>query len=457
MIGRFKINAKEHEWFFYLDNKSMIQRLEGYSQIYTPKWNLRPDEDITKLAHKLLHTIPHQFTHVKSHQDNIKNDKKLPFPAVMNIMADQLASRQRNLMTKPDSTVTNLATAQLRIKDVCITRDSQKWLLHSAGKIPIQSYYQEKFGWTETVFDNIAWDVQQAALKSFPVADQTRLLKFVHGWLPTASRLFKEGTATSKRCPICQAPREDNLHLLHCTNKDMERIQEKIQLALVKDMHDHGDSELSNIIKISILNAGVIPDWTPTIAHVSRKWKAAVRDQTKIGWMHLIHGRFSKTLIQAVNQHYESQEISAYLYNGTRWAKKIITAIWTIILELWEKRNNLVYNKNSSAAEAQNKAKLEMRIRRCYEQKSLLKAHERNCWFTKTLEEKLQEDHKQAQNWLQGIERLIKISKREQLKRPRESIIMERFIKAKTLGNEPDHTQHAVENPRAFSQELNPD
>jgi hypothetical protein len=334
MIGRFKINAKEHEWFFYLDNKSMIQRLEGYSQIYTPKWNLRPDKDITKLAHKLLHTIPHQFTHVKSHQDNIKNDKKLPFPAVMNIMADQLASRQRNLMTKPDSTVTNLATAQLRIKDVCITRDSQKWLLHSAGKIPIQSYYQEKFGWTETVFDNIAWDVQQAALKSFPVADQTRLLKFVHGWLPMASRLFKEGTATSKRCPICQAPREDNLHLLHCTNKEMERIQEKMQLALVKDMHDHGDSELCNIIEISILNAGVVPDWTPILANVSRKWKAAIRDQTKIGWMHIIHGRFSKTLIQAVNQHYESQEISAYLYNGTRWAKKIITAIWTIILEL---------------------------------------------------------------------------------------------------------------------------
>jgi hypothetical protein len=112
-----------------------------------------------------------------------------------------------------------------------------------------------------------------------------------------------------------------------------------------------------------------------------------------------------------------------------------------------------VYNKNSSAAEAQNKAKLELRIRQCHEQKSLLRAHERNCWFTKTLEEKIQEDHKQAQNWLQGIEHLIKISKREQLKWPRESIIMERFIKAKTLGNEPDHTQRAVENPRAFAQE----
>jgi hypothetical protein len=237
----------------------------------------------------------------------------------------------------------------------------------------------------------------------------------------------------------------------------MEKIQEKIQLALVKDMHDHGDSELCNIIEIGILNAGVTPDWAPTLANVSRQWKAAVRDQTKIGWMHIIHGRFSKTLIQAVNRHYESQQISAYIYNGTRWAKKIITAIWTTILELWEKRNNLVYNKNSIAAEEQNKAKLELRIRRCYEQKSLLRAHERNCWFTKTLEEKIQEDFKQAHNWLLGVEHLIKISKREQLKRPRESIIMERFIKAKTLGNELDYTQRAMENPRAFAQELNPD
>jgi hypothetical protein len=165
----------------------------------------------------------------------------------------------------------------------------------------------------------------------------------------------------------------------------------------------------------------------------------------------------SKKLIQAVSQHYEAQEISAYIYNGNRWAKKLISTIWKTILELWEKRNNLVYNQDSITSEAQKKAKLESRIRRCYEQKLLLKAHKRNCWFAKLLDDKLQEDYRQAYNWLQGVKRLIKISKREQLKRPRESIILEKFIKAKSLGKEQDERHQELDDPRAFAQELNPD
>jgi hypothetical protein len=85
----------------------------------------------------------------------------------------------------------------------------------------------------------------------------------------------------------CQAPHEDNFHLFHCTNKEMEVIQEKIQQYIVKDMHDHGDSELSNPIEIGILNAG-IHTWEPSLNDVSRKWKAAVWDQSRIGLDNLL-------------------------------------------------------------------------------------------------------------------------------------------------------------------------
>jgi hypothetical protein len=227
LINEFQINVHEHEWIFYLDNKSMIQRLTGYAQLSTPKWNLRPDEDITRMAFHILNPIPHTLIHVKSHQDSAKDTLELPFPAILNVMADQQATRQRNLMTKPASMVQNLATAQLQINTICITRDSQKWLLYSAGKVPIQKFYSNKYGWTEMTFNNIAWNVQKSALQSFSIADQTRILKFVHGWLPTASRSFKEGTSTSQRCKICHAPREDNFHLFHCTNNEMATIQEK--------------------------------------------------------------------------------------------------------------------------------------------------------------------------------------------------------------------------------------
>jgi hypothetical protein len=232
-------------------------------------------------------------------------------------------------MVQPATEVQNIASIQLRIKEMCITRDSQKWLLQSAGRIPIQNFFNDKYGWSESTFNSIAWEVQYSALKSFPASDQTRILKFVHGWLPTAARAFKEGSASSPRCPICHAPREDNLHLFQCNNKEMELVQEKLQLYLVKDMHDQGDSEISNIIEIGILNANSMNNWSPSTSNVSQHWKPAVREQSKIGWSHILCGRLSKSLISAMNKHYESQELNGYLYNGNRWAKKLITTIWT--------------------------------------------------------------------------------------------------------------------------------
>jgi hypothetical protein len=358
-------------------------------------------------------------------------------------------------MTDPVKVVNNLATVQLQIADVCITRDSQKWLLHSAGKIPIQNYYREKFGWNISTFSNIAWEVQKSALQSFTLADQSRILKFVHGWLPTASRAFKEGSSLSQRCAICHAPREDNFHLFQCTNRAMDKIQEKIQSFLVKDMHDHGDSELSNIIEIGILNAGVTPKWTPSITDVSRKWRTAVRDQTSIGWDQLLRGRISTTLINAVDQHYESQDLSTFLYNGRRWAKKLVIVIWTTMLELWNTRNSLIYNHDQELAATQLKEKIETRVRRCYNHKTLLKAHEQTQWFSLSLEDRLMEDAKRTTNWLQGVERLIKITRRELKKRPRESIILERFLKVKN--NTQEQGNHEAEDPRAYAQELHPD
>jgi hypothetical protein len=124
LINEFQVNVHEHEWIFYLDNKSMIQRIEGYAQLFTPKWNLRPDEDITRTAYSIMNPIPYKLAHVKSHQDSAKEITDLSFPAILNVMADQQATRQQHLMTKPDSMVQNLATVQLQLKDVCITRDS---------------------------------------------------------------------------------------------------------------------------------------------------------------------------------------------------------------------------------------------------------------------------------------------------------------------------------------------
>jgi hypothetical protein len=221
---KFNVPLKEQNITLHINNMALIQRMEGYrTQVPVPRWNLCSDEDITHLAHSLLPDTAN-ISHVHSHQDDDKAWEELSFPAQLNIIADEQATHQQDLMDGPATMVTNIARAQLRIQNMAVTRDSQWLLLHAAGKIPIQQYYSEKYGWTPTTFKSISWTSQKKALEHFDIQDQHRILKFVHGWLPTQSHLFKEGSATSPRCKLCTELYESNFHLLCCQHPECSQF-----------------------------------------------------------------------------------------------------------------------------------------------------------------------------------------------------------------------------------------
>jgi hypothetical protein len=227
LTSSFNISPTAHQWTIYIDNMALIQRLDGYIlHVPIPRWNLRSDEDITRTAFNLLNKIPAKIVHVHSHQDENDDWTSLSFPAQLNTIADEQATSHRTLMDTPETDVNNLARAQLRIDNIAITRDSQRELLQAAGKIPLQEYYQYKWGWNKHIFESISWVTQQKAIKHFDASDQTRILKFVHGWLPTQSWLFKEGAATSPKCKLCQELYENNLHLLRCQHPTMRKVME---------------------------------------------------------------------------------------------------------------------------------------------------------------------------------------------------------------------------------------
>jgi hypothetical protein len=70
--------------------------------------------------------------------------------------------------------------------------------------------------------------------------------------------------------------------------------------------------------------------------------------------------------------------------------------------------------------------------------------------------ELLQKDPRHIKTWVNMVERLIRITKREQKRRPKGSIIMERFLQLaapQTNQSQQQQKQH----PKKFCQELNPD
>jgi hypothetical protein len=456
LITEFSIDLQKYTVKIYLDNKSLIQRMSSFrEQIRVARWNLRPDEDIVLAAYKALQHLPVTLEHVRSHQDQRNKETTLPFAAILNIAADEEATRQRNRMSEPASNVQNIWEAQLRLNDIAITRDSQRWIMRTAGRIPIQQYYQERYGWNEKTFQNISWQSQAAVLRSYPTEDQTRIIKFAHGWLPTQNRRLKEGAANNAECRLCKNTPEDNLHLFGCEHREMKKHQEKLASSIRQGLQDHGNSELANLIELAISESCTGTQWHPDMKHISTSLAAGIRDQTTIGWQHLYTGRLSKTLISTVDDHYKMEGIHGRQYSGERWARQLIKLIWDTMLSLWKERNAIINQRDSQEMTTALREQREGRVQRCFDFSHQLKHNERTRWFSKTIQEVLGQEAKNIDAWLTAVERLIRITKREQRQRPKNSIIMERFLNMNR--QQSSKPTSANQKPQKYIQELKPD
>jgi hypothetical protein len=282
LIDYFHISPNEHTWKFYIDNKAMIDHMESYnSAIRHSQWNLRSNADITNQANKNLHKIPATFIHVKSHQDSGKDIDKLAFKAQLNILADALATHQREEMSRP---ILNASTnfCRLVINNKFITRDTKKQIIQEAGKIPIQNYYHGKYGWSASTFESIHWELQLKALRYFKWGDQRRLLKFAHGWLLTNARLFREAQESSPACRCCGSLEETNDHILVCSHNAISEHRKKWMEYIKRDTENHGIPEMNRLIEAALYKSALDSKWTPVIDNYHSDLHQCIKQQTRL-------------------------------------------------------------------------------------------------------------------------------------------------------------------------------
>jgi hypothetical protein len=429
MISFFNIQPEDHTWKFYIDNKAMIQRMESYrSSVRHSQWNLRPDADITNTAHDYLGNIPALFIHVKSHQDEGKEKDRLNFDAHMNIMADALATQQRDSMSKPVTQVQS-KHCMLVIKDRYITRDSKRWITQKAGEVPIQYYYKEKYGWSKLVFNSIHWDLQHKVLRSYKPADQRRILKFAHEWLPTNVRLFREGLEESPACRLCGNLEETNDHMLECSLSCQQNTRQKLSDYLWKDVgNQHGNSELNNIIELALSESPYNKKWTPDMTSISPELLPCILQQNKIGWHQLYKGRIAKSMIRAVENHFRNLQVESKKFTGERWGKMLIRNIWNVVLILWEQRNEQVHGRQAQDKCNTETQRLQHRVRNYYELMEQLDTTDREKIFFKDVETMLSEDNRYIKAWLKLAQRIFTAAKKEQEISSKEKKMMETYF-----------------------------
>jgi hypothetical protein len=453
MVEHYELRSEEHDWYLYIDNKTLIERLDRHrnEQEYS-KWNLNPDADVVNYAHKLIKQIPMNIVHVKSHQSSGKDFNKLSLPVQMNTIADNLAEEQQHYNDKLPEVY--LPFCYLKIRGKHVTKDSKRTLLEEASMIPVRQYYKDKYGWNTEIFYAINWEVQQKVLNTYPTNDQRRILKMVHGWLPTYDHLQRENQVTSMRCPLCHYRTETSIHVFTCKHPQQSETYNRIGLHLDKDSGETGNRDVNKIIKEALANASNLNLWSAKMTGNSKidRW---IQDQSRIGWHQILYGRIAKSLENAMEDHYRNKANDTGQDTGAKWVRKLIQVIWDTFLKLWIQRNELIHGQKAQQKSIREQHYVEARVNRCYEYQSRLTHKDREKIFYKTKEELLREGTRYVRAWIKLCERIISVYKKEAKERPKESRILESFIQWKPRQN-PTRTKTKKQTPHQ-KQDLHPD
>jgi hypothetical protein len=415
----------------------MVERLSEYTSPWKrkSKHQTRPEVDITNVADELLRKLANvQVLHIKSHQDNETSAEKLSWPARLNIIADEQATEQRTKMKGPTHTVTNTTRGMLHIGEVAITRNADQLLWRTASRIPIQDYYHKRYGWSTSTFQNINWEAQHAALLRFRSADQQRILKFAHRWLPTGKNLHREQEHNIPSCPLCCHEMEDNMHLFTCTDPQQERLQQELLLYIAKQQHSKEMPTIAQLLEWALLHCGSNDKWTIDKHNYHPELHKAIESQNKIGWNQIYCGRISVDFSISQEQFYRWQQLPTTTHNGQKWTRDLTYKIWEMMLKLWQNRNTAKHDKDERSKTQHTRRQLQARTHQCYSQAHTLSTVDRHHLFQKTLEERLNDNPQSLQAWVAGTERIIRINKLEDPHILKSRKKMEEFFQWKKKG-----------------------
>ena len=107
----------------------------------------------------------------------------------------------------------------------------------------------ERNNWSTSTFNNAAWDEFEMAMKRLRNESKTRLIKYVHDWLPVGCQQQHMHKAHNPTCPTCKAPdpQEKTDHMFRCPKRKSLRdiCLTKLQTTLTK-------IETNNLILVSL-------------------------------------------------------------------------------------------------------------------------------------------------------------------------------------------------------------
>ena len=198
----------------------MMEKLKAFDKFPTASLSMVLDSewDVLLVLHCALKWFPTypKISWVKSHQDDkVYFNNAEPTDAYLNLGADELATiGLKMLQEKPYVPLDPCTAIQFHLQGRTITRDLKNTAWEILSLPLLQQYYFDKFGWSETVFASVDWDIFRPVYKQYVSKHGIQWMhKFCVGKQPTGEWVQKRDPFHDKRCASCWHTVEDDKHV----------------------------------------------------------------------------------------------------------------------------------------------------------------------------------------------------------------------------------------------------
>ena len=278
--------------------------------------------------------------------------------------------------------------------------NNMKQVIHQTLTSPrIQEYLCVKYGWTASVFSNINWTAHQAGISQYQLLPKVTVMKYIHGWLATTKRRWRDGELSTPICLLCNEA-EDSRHMFCCYNTELSAARLGVYKKLDEQVRKISVQEVADAIAVGIRSIGneSSADLYRREFVVSKEVAQAMTDQAQIGWDHFLMSRMAKTWSEiGPNEHFRERPHV--------WEQKLAGYVLESGIALWKHRNQLIHGSLDGVSKLEE-AKTAETIRAIYDE-IYPTIHPSHRWlFAVSVEDRLAELRSTQIAWIDGVRRL---------------------------------------------------
>ena len=352
---------------WYTDSKSAISKVRLYTT--NGKATKYPEHSdyvmtIQSLAAELKRPIAACW--VKGHQDENHDYEDLPREARLNVDVDELATRQYENIHKhpPMRHIEHIACQKISIT-INGQRYPSNWDANIRWTINgtyMKQYLTTKHNWSETTWKNIDTQMVKAYHNHKTISGKNMWFKVAHNLhsLGERKQMMSTNSAPTTNidtCPCCHQQPETQLHMFTCDsnpNRNAALMEFSSGGSKYKE-HHHFVQVMTDCIEQWLHNPQAPPLSTevacPTLPqyntllpnHMMATLRAAISEQTDIGWVNLFRGYFSTKwrVLASTNMTHPDAPMSKQ--DGNRRSGTIIQRVQGYIQLMWKGRNDALH------------------------------------------------------------------------------------------------------------------